>query len=56
MLCRRSASFTMMTRTSSTMARIILRRLAACFSASEENSILLILVTPSTMWAISLPK
>jgi hypothetical protein len=44
------------TRMSSTMASIILRRFSACASSLEEKSILLILVTPSTMWATCSPN
>ena len=56
MLCSRSASFTRITRTSSTMASSSLRKFSACRSSEEENGILLILVTPSTMWSTSSPK
>ncbi len=41
---------------SSTMASIILRTFSACASSREAKSILLILVTPSTMWAICSPN
>jgi hypothetical protein len=56
MLWRRSASLTMITRMSVAMARIILRMFSACCSSLVLNCILLILVTPSTMLAVSLPK
>ena len=56
MLWRRSASFTRMTRMSSTMARSILRKVSAWRSSEVEKGILLILVTPSTMWRTSAPK
>ena len=56
MLCRRSASLTRMTRTSSTMASSSLRKFSAWRSSEEEKGILLILVTPSTMWSTSSPK
>src|SRR5258706_208032 len=41
---------------SSTMASIILRRFSACCSSRVTKSILLILVTPSSMWATCSPK
>src|SRR5881409_3551829 len=53
MLCRRSASFTRMTRMSSTIASSILRKFSACRSSLDENRMALILVTPSTTWATS---
>ena len=53
MLCSRSASLTMMTRMSSTIARSILRKFSAWRSSLDENGIVLILVTPSTTWATS---
>ena len=56
MLWRRSASFTRMTRMSSTIARSILRKFSACRSSLDENGMALILVTPSTTWATSGPK
>src|SRR6266571_3673273 len=56
MLCRRSASFTRMTRMSSTIASSILRKFSACRSSLDENGIALIFVTPSTTWATSGPK
>ena len=48
MLCRRSASFTRITRMSLTMASSILRTLSACRSSREARLSLLSLVTPST--------
>ena len=56
MLWRRSASFTRITRMSSTMARSIFRKVSAWRSSEVEKGILLILVTPSTMWRTSRPK
>ena len=56
MLCRRSASFTMITRMSRLMARNILRRLSACFSSMLSTSMLVSLVTPSTSSATMSPK
>src|SRR5438094_650671 len=56
MLCRRSASFTRMTRMSSTIARSILRKFSACRSSLDENGIAPSLVTPSTTCAMSLPN
>ena len=56
MLCRRSASFTRITRTSSTMASRSLRKFSAWRSSEEEKGIWLILVTPSTMCSTSAPK
>ena len=56
MLCRRSASLTMMTRMSSTMASSILRKLSAWRSSAEKKSSLLSLVTPSTQRATSSPN
>ncbi len=56
MLCRRSASLMRTTRMSSTMASIILRRFSAWRSSRVANSILLILVTPSTMCATCSPN
>ena len=41
---------------SSTMASRSLRKFSACRSSEEEKGILLILVTPSTMWRTSGPK
>ena len=56
MLCSRSASLTMMTRISFTMASSILRTLSACRSSREARLSLLSLVTPSTHAATSSPK
>jgi hypothetical protein len=56
MLCSRSASLTMTTRMSSTIARTILRTFSACASSFETLPRLLILVTPSTRCATSGPK
>ena len=56
MLCRRSASLTMITRISLTMASSILRKLSACRSSAEKKSSLLSLVTPSTQRATSSPN
>ena len=56
MLCVRSASLTMMTRMSRTIARIILRKLSACASLRLLNWTWSSLVTPSTISATSLPN
>ncbi len=56
MLCRRSASLMSTTRMSSIMASTILRTFSACASSDDAKSILLILVTPSTMWATCSPN
>ncbi len=56
MLCVRSASLTMITRMSRTMASSILRKLSACASARLLNWIWSSLLTPSTSSATSLPK
>ena len=52
----RSASLTMMTRISSTMASSILRKLSAWRSSAEKKSSLVSLVTPSTQRATSSPN
>ena len=56
MLCVRSASLTMITRMSRTMASSILRKLSACASARLLNWIWSSLLTPSTSSATSVPK
>ena len=56
MLCRRSASLTRMTRTSSTIASSILRKFSAWRSSLDEKGMVLIFVTPSTTCATSAPK
>ena len=53
MLWSRSASFTRITRMSSTMASSILRKFSACRSSLDENGIAPSLVTPSTTCATS---
>ena len=55
-LCSRSHSLMIMTRTSWLMASSILRRFSACCSSMLENWILVSLVTPSTSRATSAPK
>ena len=56
MLCSRSASLTMMTRMSVTIASSILRMLSACRSSRECRFSLPILVTPSTQRATSIAE
>ena len=56
MLCSRSHSLMIITRTSRLMASSILRRFSACSSSMLENWILVSLVTPSTNRATSSPK
>ena len=56
MLCSRSQSLMIITRTSRLMASSILRRFSACSSSMLENWILVSLVTPSTSRATSSPK
>ena len=56
MLCVRSASLTMITRMSRTIASSILRKLSACASLRLLNWIWSSLVTPSTISATSLPN
>ena len=56
MLCSRSASLMITTRTSLTMASSILRTFSAWRSSRLANWILSILVTPSTMCATCSPK
>lgn len=56
MLCRRSASFTMMTRRSLTIARTILRTFCAWASARDLQSSWVSLLTPSTSSATSSPN
>ena len=56
MLCSRSASLIRMTRTSCAIASSILRKLSACGSSRDWNSIWSSLDTPSTMSATGLPN
>ena len=56
MLWVRSASLTMITRMSRTIASSILRKLSACASARLRNWIWSSLLTPSTSSATSRPK
>ena len=56
MLCSRSASLMTSTRRSRAMATSILRIVAACWASRESNWMRSSLVTPSTIWATSLPK
>ena len=56
MLCSRSASLIRMTRTSRAIASSILRKLSACTSSRDVNSIWSSLDTPSTMSATGLPN
>ena len=56
MLCRRSASFTMTTRTSFTIASSILRTFSAWRASGASRSSRLIFVTPSTSRATSGPN
>src|SRR5579863_3073834 len=56
MLCRRSASFTITTRTSFTIARSIFRTFSACLASGASRSSRLILVAPSTSRATSGPN
>ena len=55
-LCRRSASFTKITRMSLDMAIKSLRKFSACLLSRFDSSRLVSLVTPSTNSATSLPK
>ncbi|MCY1248034.1 hypothetical protein D9M72_614210 [compost metagenome] len=55
-LCRRSASLTRRTRTSSEIASNSLRRFSACLAFLVTRSSFLILVRPSTKAPISSPK
>src|ERR1051326_6159711 len=56
MLCRRSASLTSSTRTSSAIASSSLRRFSACLASRETRSSFFSLVRPSTRWPMSLPN
>ena len=55
-LCKRSASLIMITRTSLTIASIILRKFSACASSLDSNSRWVNLLTPSTNSATSSPN
>lgn len=56
MLCRRSASFTRITRRSFDIAMKSLRKFSACLDWAEDSSRLVSFVTPFTSSAISSPK